>query len=118
MHRLPGINEIVSQRHEKTMLYTSVVLVENRILLVPLSKITVRLVLSTEFVLPLTESCGDDNCQVRPAVAGREANLGLPNETGMICKRRSKNTHSLPVNLVLSIPPNVISALPTVFGVK
>lgn len=62
----------------RTLINTSVVAVENRILLVPLSNMIVRLVLRTDVVFPLTDSRGDANCQVLPAPAGRDAKTGVP----------------------------------------
>jgi hypothetical protein len=58
---------------------TSAVSVENNMLLVPLSKMIVRLVFRSEVVFPLTESWGDVSCHVPPDAAGRDAYLRLSN---------------------------------------
>lgn len=59
----------------------------------------VRDCFNTELVLPLTDRLGEVSSQVAPV----EANLA---NTGV------------PVNFVLSVPPIVISALPTALGVR
>lgn len=56
--------------------------------------------LRVDVVFPLTTICGEANCQVDPEPAGNEAYVRFP------------------VYLEESMPPMVISALPTFFGVK
>lgn len=77
----------------------SVVSVEKRILLVPLSKMMLRDRVKIELVLPFTDTLGEVSDQVEP-VDANEAKIGVP------------------VNLVLSIPPSVNSAFPTARGVR
>jgi hypothetical protein len=60
---------------------TSVVFVEKRILLVPLSKMMVRGAFKREFVLPFIASPGEVSSQCEPpAAAAREANIGVPSQ--------------------------------------
>lgn len=57
---------------------TLAVSVENKMLLVPLSKIIVRLVFRTDVVLPFTDIPGESSCHVLPDPDGREAKTGVP----------------------------------------
>lgn len=97
--------------------------VENSTLLVPLSKMIVRLTFRTDVVFPLTEIPGDASCHVLPEPDGREAKTGVPmnkriSGTEPLLDERLIGTHVYaPVNLVESIPPMVSSAFPTALGV-
>lgn len=66
----------MGMRRENTS--TSVVDVENRMLLVPLSNMIERVVDNRDVVFPLTAKRGDESCQVAPDRAGREAKTRFP----------------------------------------
>jgi hypothetical protein len=94
-HERVGQDEL--HRHQRIL--TSVVDLGKHRLLVPESKITVRLVSSVLVVLPLTEIPVEGNSQ-------------LPLEEGCVMKVNE------PLNFVSSTPPRVNSAWPTAFGVR
>ena len=81
MHKWPGTSKKKSVPylgHFSCTTLTFAVFVENKILLVPLSNIIVRLVFRVDVVFPLTEMPGDTSCHVLPDPDGREAKTGAP----------------------------------------
>lgn len=88
-------------------------------LLVPLSKMNVRVFLSADVDLPFTVMPVEVNCHASSWGSMRLPYTMLP-ETEL-CELEIKLCsveRRLPVNLVVSMPPRVISALPTAFGVR
>lgn len=86
-------------------------------LLVPLSKMIFRGVDNNEFVFPFTDRLGESRTHADPEDEVG-ANIGDP--VLLLAEGLSYrfSTCHLPMNFVSSMPPRVISALPTSLGVK
>lgn len=86
-------------------------------MLVPLSKMNVRVCFSAVLDFPLTVIPGESSCQKPDDGSVRDANVRLPACGQQSAYPRGRKT-TLPVNLEESVPPRVSSAPPSASGVR